>query len=451
MPSGMMDLLSTPTTFPVQLDWEGKMEPSSPSAQSQQSYAEDSTNFEDDFYDYCNEPLFNNALIGLDDDVEFKPNPLDLLKGQDLVLPILGKQEKDLWYDEKSKLSSGGQSAQQLGGYAPLPTVIEDGSFALQPEKTANVVSEEMLMDFECVYGNVELMNQLTPPQTPPQSSAFGGVGGSVIPIEQQFSIPFQQQQQQQQILLQPLYAPVSNVLPSQQQQQQQQLSFQGNGSEYYVVDEYATMTQLGGVVQQQQQQQQLPCDIGVNSFNFSSESYTPQQMSEVQNIVRSLQMQQQQQQQLSFNDDDDSCGFSEAGSVESGDSSSRSPVYSDSADSSYYGSRNDERDDDEWSPTKSKKLNLSGGGAVTKKRTTGTRPYGRGTEDKKSRKKEQNKNAATRYRQKKKAEIEEILVEENQLRDQNEELKKKSSDLGREISVLKKLMRELLRSKGLM
>ncbi|KFB46131.1 hypothetical protein ZHAS_00014157 [Anopheles sinensis] len=217
----------------------------------------------------------------------------------------------DLWYDEKSKLSSGGQSAPQLGGYAPLPTVIEDGSFALQPEKTANVVSEELLMDFECVYGNVELINQLTPPQTPPQSSAFGGVGGSVIPIEQQFSIP-------------------------------------------------------------------------------------------------------------------------------------------DSADSSYYGSRND--DDDEWSPAKNKKLNLSGGGAVTKKRTTGTtRPYGRGTEDKKSRKKEQNKNAATRYRQKKKAEIEEILVEENQLRDLNEELKKKSSDLGREISVLKKLMRELLRSKGLM
>lgn len=95
MPTGMMDLLTTPTTFPVELDWEGKMEPSSPSAQSQQSYAEDSTNFEDDFYDYCNEPLFNNALLGLDVDVDLKPDPLDLLKGQDLVLPIVGKQEKD--------------------------------------------------------------------------------------------------------------------------------------------------------------------------------------------------------------------------------------------------------------------------------------------------------------------------------------------------------------------
>uniref|UniRef100_A0AAG5DJA1 BZIP domain-containing protein n=1 Tax=Anopheles atroparvus TaxID=41427 RepID=A0AAG5DJA1_ANOAO len=382
----------------------------------------------------------------------------------------------DPWYDDKLKLSSGGLSA-QLGGYAPLPTVIEDGSFALQPEKTTNVAAtEELLMEFDCVYGNVEL-NHLTPPQTPPQSSAFGGIGGSVIPMQQQqqqqqqqqlFTVPLQQQQQQ---LLQPLYAaaPLSNALP-----QQQQLSFQGTGSEFYIVEEYATMTQLGGVVQQQQQQlqqqQELPGDIGSHSFSFSSEGYTPQQMNEVESIVRSLQMveeslrdSQQQQQQVAFNggddDDDDSCGFSETGSVESGDSSSlvsssRSPVYSDSADSSYYGSRSKDRNDDEdWSPAKTKKLNLSGGGggAVTKKRSTGTRPYGRGTEDKKSRKKEQNKNAATRYRQKKKAEIEEILTEENELRDRNEQLQAKSTDLGREIRCLKNLMRELLRGKGLM
>uniref|UniRef100_A0A182J919 Uncharacterized protein n=1 Tax=Anopheles atroparvus TaxID=41427 RepID=A0A182J919_ANOAO len=98
MPSGMMDLLSTPTTFPLELDWEGKMEPSSPSAQSQQSYAEDPSNFEDDFYDFCNEPLFNNSTLidfDVDVDVDLKPDPLALLKAQDLVLPIVvGKQEK---------------------------------------------------------------------------------------------------------------------------------------------------------------------------------------------------------------------------------------------------------------------------------------------------------------------------------------------------------------------
>lgn len=79
-------------------------------------------------------------------------------------------------------------------------------------------------------------------------------------------------------------------------------------------------------------------------------------------------------------------------------------------------------------------------------------KPYSRaGPEDKKSRKKEQNKNAATRYRMKKKAEIEEILSEEKALADSNDKLQGQVTDIQREIKYLKGLMRDLFKAKGLL
>lgn len=79
-------------------------------------------------------------------------------------------------------------------------------------------------------------------------------------------------------------------------------------------------------------------------------------------------------------------------------------------------------------------------------------KPYSKaGVEDKKVRKKEQNKNAATRYRQKKKQEIKEILGEEQELVKHNEKLQEKVKDLQREIGYLKGLMRDLFKAKGFM
>lgn len=79
------------------------------------------------------------------------------------------------------------------------------------------------------------------------------------------------------------------------------------------------------------------------------------------------------------------------------------------------------------------------------------SKPYDRPpTEDKKSRKKEQNKNAATRYRQKKKAEIVVILSEQKGLEDINDKVKTQVNDLSREIKYLKGLMRDLFKAKGL-
>nr|UMK68233.1 activating transcription factor 4 [Bactericera cockerelli] len=82
-------------------------------------------------------------------------------------------------------------------------------------------------------------------------------------------------------------------------------------------------------------------------------------------------------------------------------------------------------------------------------------KPYARKAavpvEDKKLRKKEQNKNAATRYRIKKKAEIEVILGEESELREKNEELQKSVEDLNREIKFMKKFMRDFFKTQGVL
>ncbi|XP_071452242.1 cyclic AMP-dependent transcription factor ATF-2-like isoform X2 [Hetaerina americana] len=73
------------------------------------------------------------------------------------------------------------------------------------------------------------------------------------------------------------------------------------------------------------------------------------------------------------------------------------------------------------------------------------------GCEDRKERKKEQNKNAATRYRQKKKAEAEEVASEEKEMERMNDQLRVKAVDLAKEVSYLKKLMREMFKAKGML
>lgn len=138
------------------------MEPASPSDYSQHGFAEEIVY--DDTYDYCNEGLFNNGLIDLEEDL--KPDPSILMKADVLVIP-LGKLPEDLCYDDKLKIPSS--ESVLLGSYGPLPTVVEDEfyDFPLQPEaKAAQTSGPETLMEFECVSGNMELMNHLTPPQT---------------------------------------------------------------------------------------------------------------------------------------------------------------------------------------------------------------------------------------------------------------------------------------------
>ncbi|KAM4534619.1 activating transcription factor 4b [Fundulus diaphanus] len=67
---------------------------------------------------------------------------------------------------------------------------------------------------------------------------------------------------------------------------------------------------------------------------------------------------------------------------------------------------------------------------------------------DKKKKKMEQNKTAATRYRQKKRAEQDALLVEHAQLERKNMELTEKAESMAREIEYLKELMEEVRQAK---
>lgn len=100
-----------------------------------------------------------------------------------------------------------------------------------------------------------------------------------------------------------------------------------------------------------------------------------------------------------------------------------------------------EDSDDPEWMP-------LDDSPKTSGRRGRQSRPYN--VNDRRLRKKEQNKNAATRYRMKKKAEVSTIVQEERGLEETNTGLKTKLTDLQREITYLKGLMRDVFRAKGL-
>jgi len=105
------------------------------------------------------------------------------------------------------------------------------------------------------------------------------------------------------------------------------------------------------------------------------------------------------------------------------------------------------EPSDSEWTPRS------SGRKATSSRSTTNvlrkTRKKTLKTEDRRLRKKEQNKTAATRYRLKKKAELDILLDEEADLEKRNRELRIKHDELANEVRYLKKLMLELFNNRN--
>ncbi|TRY89978.1 hypothetical protein DNTS_001699 [Danionella cerebrum] len=97
-----------------------------------------------------------------------------------------------------------------------------------------------------------------------------------------------------------------------------------------------------------------------------------------------------------------------------------------------------------ESKPTLSLQPDLPLAGRV--KTTSGTKIVG---EKKKLKKMEQNKTAATRYRQKKRAEQEALLSECMVLEERNQELAEKAESLTKEIQYLKDLMEEVRKARG--
>lgn len=106
---------------------------------------------------------------------------------------------------------------------------------------------------------------------------------------------------------------------------------------------------------------------------------------------------------------------------------------------SSLSSTQDEESDDPEWKPS-TFKSSSKGSSSIRRARNQ---------EDRRLRKKEQNKCAATRYRLKKKAEVCELLREEEELKGKNKALKERVLDIEQEIRCLKGLMRDLFKIRG--
>ncbi|XP_061166222.1 uncharacterized protein LOC133175107 [Saccostrea echinata] len=99
--------------------------------------------------------------------------------------------------------------------------------------------------------------------------------------------------------------------------------------------------------------------------------------------------------------------------------------------------------DDEDYKPK-----SRSSGKQKTKQRRSG--PYSTTAENRKDRKRDQNKNAAIRYRNKKREEADVLKKEEEKLAEKNKELNDKVSQLTREITYMKDLISEVCKAKGL-
>lgn len=273
---------------------------------------------------------------------------------------------------------------------------------------------EQDLQEFDYVFNH----GQLTPPQSPPtkeikpltpsyeESSTFILPDENVVQIALQPAVYPNAYLTPQSIIVQPVVQPV--VQPT-----------------------YITLLPPNGI------QQAEPVQKSTVDASFLTAPPTPlpdieKELAVVDEVVRSTA------QNLDSNWDQwDSETFHSEASSESFVCSS--PQSTTSAE--------EETDDPEWQPESGRPA--PGKAPKTSKRS---KPYSRSAniEDKRLRKKEQNKNAATRYRQKKKAEVSEILGEEKQLEDKNAELEQKVADIKTEIKYLKGLMRDLFKAKGL-
>lgn len=334
-----MDILE----LPVDLIWEGKLEPQSPS-QLAFANSEDILIFDNDFA---------ADILPNEDDISKSNFIFDLNKSADFLFEL----QEDIFDFEDDSVDAD----QWLDTPINLP-ILDDypAPSRIQPVKVEHTA--QLLREFDSVFDAVELTH-LTPPQTPPQSPIIQTLK------PQEFLFPSQN-----------IQAPVQQ--------------------NYYVYEP-----------------------------NFPAPSPMPQDIAHEMEVVEELVRSRAEHLPDRSEDEDDSQSTSSSSECVSprSESSYASSVYS---------------IDDEWSP----KLVENGGPAKRR-----TRPYGRSSDDKKFRKKEQNKNAATRYRKKKKAECEVVLSEERQLQDINDDLQTKCADVQREIKYLKSLMRDLYRAKGLL
>lgn len=347
---------------------------------------------------------------------------IDLPIFEELPAPECG-QNRPVIYPNVSKLQH-----QQQHQHQHVVVAIEQPIDATQT----------LLREFETVLGDVEACHQitapgvistLTPPQSPPPLVKH-------LTVQHQQRVIGHQQQQPQSahllVSLQPLHHQSQAAFVYEQQHQQHHKD---------------SAVPVQAQDQQQPQTYTLPLSEPIehqidDQWNAETLSLAPlvhpkdlaNELAKVEELVRTCA---------------ENAVTSGSSSSTSGSSPPASPCSSSNASCI---SSEDSTDDPDWSYEPSAPVTSSHRGRPSQSRAgRRSKPYSRTTvEDKRVRKKEQNKNAATRYRQKKKQEIKEILTEEQELNGRNEKLKAQVTDLQREIGYLKGLMRDLFKAKGL-
>lgn len=272
----------------------------------------------------------------------------------------------------------------------PLYDFMSGNEISNSPKQSK---TQQLLMEFDSIYDAVEL-DHLTPPQTPPEHQMFLTTSEE----SQQYAQDIPQHIEQQQF-----------IFDYEQQQSSPQDQY------VYLQNDALSPAQEIAIMYDSSNQSMISNEIIIEEVEpiISSPADIQRELEVVDEIIQAHSRAQ--------SDFDDT-------------SSSWSPR-SDYSASLY------SQDDEPRYKKKSSKLE-----GVTKKRT---RPYGRNPDEKKSRKKEQNKNAATRYRQKKKEEVHVILGEERGLMDKNKKLSTMFKDTKREVKYLKSLLRELFQARG--
>lgn len=271
-------------------------------------------------------------------------------------------------------------------------------------EETLNdttLKDEQLLMEFNSILENVELQNQLTPPQTPPYMPVLQDDKPQHIPIIDQYQI-FESNDNYQQVVQQQQSIDESQFIFIQQPVQQSDTSEHDITAILYDNSNDASMLSNDEMI--------LDAESIISSpINIEREIEVVNELVQAHTCQNSI-----------YEDTSSSI-------------SSWSPRSEYSSASSQY----------DYEPVAKK--SSSGLRGVTKKRSRG---YGRNPEEKKSRKKEQNKNAATRYRIKKKHEVEIIMDEEKILMDRNRKLTTSYKDTKREVKYLKSLLRDLFKAR---
>lgn len=393
----MMEFLELPTD----MLWNGKLEPMSPPIADHLSLS----NF-DNFLLYEDDCLVNDLLLNNNQNVLIIADE-ELEQDGEVLIEFNLEVKHESWLDEKSNQPPPLEDLPSIGS---PPDAANNFSY-----DGNNVNTEELLMEFEKIYDAVELTH-LTPPQTPPQ-------------------------QHQDHLKFNDCYDIFNNL---QRQQSHNQLKqFNPQQIVYQQPTNFGMVPQLDntniaayyGTYQTFASQGNLSPDTSENEMSETA----ARDLEVVDELVRShcKELPDLNDEQSSS----DSCSSSSPPRSEISYSSSSNGRYASSVCSN----------DDDWSPSRktsiSAKLSTNSadktGTPVRKRRLPGV--------DKKSRKKEQNKNAATRYRQKKKAEVEVILEVEKDLLTKHEKLESKYSDIRREVKYLKNLMRELFRAKGML